>query len=164
MGSGERKHAPTSVPPDKLMMGHRPPPTSSISHRYGSGFHGSPVDAKMRRVERSCERTGSVPLGMSARMSVGETPSAVTPWRSTVAHNRSGPGWFGAPSVNSTVEPSASAPTISHGPMIQPRSVTQCSTSPGRTSVWYATSSAIFTRNPACTCSTPFGLPVVPLV
>ena len=31
-------------------------------------------------------------------------------------------------------------------------------------SVWNATSSAIFTRKPACTCTAPFGRPVVPLV
>ena len=28
-GTGERKHAPTSVPPEKLMIGTREPPTSS---------------------------------------------------------------------------------------------------------------------------------------
>src|SRR5438034_8711985 len=40
---GERKQAPTSVPPEQLMMGQRPPPTTSCSQRYGSGFQGSPV-------------------------------------------------------------------------------------------------------------------------
>src|SRR5207237_1793035 len=54
IGSGERKHAPISVPPLRLMMGHRPPPASSSSQRYGSGFHGSPVDARSRRLDRSC--------------------------------------------------------------------------------------------------------------
>jgi hypothetical protein len=33
MGSGDRKQAPTSVPPEMLMIGHRPPPTSRRNHR-----------------------------------------------------------------------------------------------------------------------------------
>ena len=48
--------------------------------------------------------------------------------------------------------------------MIQPRSVTQCRTSPRCRSTWYATSSAIFTVKPPWTWTTPFGRPVVPLV
>src|SRR6266545_8381401 len=51
IGRGERKHAPTSVPPEMLMIGQRPPPTSRKNHRYGSGFHGSPVDARIRSDE-----------------------------------------------------------------------------------------------------------------
>ena len=43
-------------------------------------------------------------------------------------------------------------------------SVSQNRRSPGCRSVWNATSSAIFTRNPPCTCTAPFGRPVVPLV
>ena len=77
---------------------------------------------------------------------------------------RSGPGWFGAPSYSNTVAPSASAPTISHGPMIQPRSVNQNRRSSGCRSVWYATSLAIFTRKPPWTWTEPLGRPVVPLV
>src|SRR5829696_7061145 len=42
-GVGDRKQAPTSVPPEQLMIGTREPPTVSNSHRYGSGFHGSPI-------------------------------------------------------------------------------------------------------------------------
>src|SRR5437764_8295070 len=76
MGRGDRKHAPTSVPPDRLMMGQRPPPTLSKNHRYGSGFHGSPVEPRTRRLDSSWDRTGSVPEGISARTRVGETPSA----------------------------------------------------------------------------------------
>src|SRR3954467_4975169 len=56
IGSGARKHAPTSVPPEMLMIGHRPPPTSFMNHMYGSGFHGSPVEPRMRRLDRSCFR------------------------------------------------------------------------------------------------------------
>src|SRR6476660_580123 len=53
MGSGERKQAPTSVPPEMLMIGHRPPPTSRRNHMYGSGFQGSPVEPRIRREDRS---------------------------------------------------------------------------------------------------------------
>src|SRR5215216_2360748 len=67
-GVGERKHAPTSVPPEQLMIGARPPPTRSKSHRYGSGFHGSPVVTSTRNDDRSA--SGS-PWGISARTSVG---------------------------------------------------------------------------------------------
>src|SRR5215210_8853626 len=70
-GVGDRKHAPTSVPPEQLMIGQRPPPTFSKSHRYGSGFHDSPVVTTRRSDERSA--SGS-PWGISARISVGETP------------------------------------------------------------------------------------------
>src|SRR5436190_16173593 len=70
-GVGERKQAPTSVPPEQLMIGHRPPPTRSESHAYGSGFQGSPVVTITRSEETSA--VGS-PWGTSARTSVGEMP------------------------------------------------------------------------------------------
>src|SRR2546421_3736434 len=73
-GVGDRKHAPTSVPPEQLMIGQRPPPTCSNSHRYGSGFHGSPVVTITRSDERSRRSTSSAPCGISARTSVGESP------------------------------------------------------------------------------------------
>src|SRR5436305_614603 len=53
-GRGDRKHAPTSVPPEQLTTGTRPPPTFSKSQRYGSGFHGSPVVTNVRSDARSC--------------------------------------------------------------------------------------------------------------
>src|SRR6266516_873244 len=52
-GVGERKQAPTSVPPEQLMIGQRPPPTARCSQRYGSGFQGSPVVTRTRSEERS---------------------------------------------------------------------------------------------------------------
>src|SRR5919201_5727655 len=85
MGSGERKQAPTSVPPEMLMIGHRLPPTSSKNHMYGSGFHGSPVDPRMRSDDRSWRRTCSSPAGISARIMVGEMPRVVMRWRSTMS-------------------------------------------------------------------------------
>ena len=56
---GDRKHAPTSVPPEMLITGHRPPPTTSKYHRHGASFHGSPVDAEdaqRRQVVRAHRR------------------------------------------------------------------------------------------------------------
>src|SRR5581483_11065926 len=67
IGVVDRKHAPTSVPPEQLMIGTRAPPTSSKSQRYGSGFHGSPVVMNVRSDERSAS---GAPCGSSARASV----------------------------------------------------------------------------------------------
>src|SRR5689334_5121733 len=77
IGSGERKQAPTSVPPEMLMIGQRAPPTVSNSQRYGSGFHGSPVDPMTRSDDRSWRVTYSSPAGISERIRVGETPRVV---------------------------------------------------------------------------------------
>ncbi len=43
-------------------------------HRYGSGFHGSPVEARMRSDDRSCARTGSVPCGIERPDQRGRDP------------------------------------------------------------------------------------------
>src|SRR5437660_8261576 len=51
IGVGERKHAPTSVPPVQLMMGMRASPTFSNSQAYGPGFQGSPVVTNVRSEE-----------------------------------------------------------------------------------------------------------------
>src|SRR5205823_607082 len=153
-----RKHAPTSVPPDSFTIGTRPPPTCSKSQRYGSRFQGSPVVQIVFSDDRSV--AGS-PFGISARTSVGETPSIVTRSDSTSCQRRSG-GKSGAPSAYTTVAPHAPPPTTVHGPMIQPMSVAKWIRSPGLTLVWYATSRAIETRKPPWTCRAPFGLPVVP--
>ena len=59
----DRKQAATSVPPLRLTIGVRPPPTRSCSHRYGSGFPGSPVVAIAFSDDVSAR--GS-PLGISA--------------------------------------------------------------------------------------------------
>ena len=47
-----------------------------------------------------------------------------------------GRGQSGAPSAKTIVQPSALPPTTSHGPMIQPMSVTKWMTSSGRASAW----------------------------
>ena len=126
-GVGERKHAPTSVPPEQLMIGQRPPPTCSNNHRYGPGFQGSPVVTIVRSEDRSA--AGS-PFGMSARMSVGEQPRMLTCSSSISDQSRSS-GQSGAPSINTSEQPMAPPPTTVHGPMIQPMSVAKRMTSPG---------------------------------
>src|SRR5437763_13777328 len=68
---GDKKHAPTSVPPEMFTTGQRRPPTTSKYQRHGASFHGSPVDARIRSDDRSYARTGSSPWAMSARTSVG---------------------------------------------------------------------------------------------
>ena len=118
----------------------------------------------MRSARKSWARTGSSPWAIIARTRVGLMPKMVTAWSSRKAHKRSVSGKSGAPSNRQTVAPLARVPTISHGPMIQPKSANQNRRSPGRQSNWNATSSAIFTVNPPCTCTEPFGLPVVPEV
>src|SRR6476659_9912526 len=57
-GCGDKKHAPTSVPPEMLMTGQRPPPTTSKYHHHGSSFHGSPVEPRTLSELRSRARTG----------------------------------------------------------------------------------------------------------
>src|SRR4029079_18421758 len=84
-GTGDRKHAAISVPPEMLITGTRPPPTVSKSQRYGSGFHGSPVVTNVRNDERSA--SGS-PCGERPRTSVGDRPSEVTRSSSTSRQRR----------------------------------------------------------------------------
>ena len=83
LGRTRREEARADLRAARLLLtiGTRPPPTLSKSQRYGSGFHGSPVVQIARSEERSA--SGS-PLGISARTSVGETPSIVTRSCSTV--------------------------------------------------------------------------------
>src|SRR5687767_14165494 len=91
-GHWPRKQAPTSVPPDRFMIGMRPSPTTSEYYLYGSGFHGSPVEPRIWRLDRSWLRTGSSPAGIRALTRVGEIPRMLTRWRSTMSHRRSGAG------------------------------------------------------------------------
>src|SRR5439155_14276969 len=122
-GWGDKKQAPTSVPPEMLITGQRPAPTTSKYHRHGPSFQGSPVEPSTRSEDRSWLPTGSSPWGIRARTSVGLMPSTVTRWRSTNDQRRSGEGWSGAPSYRASVAPLANAAVTSHGPMIHPMSV-----------------------------------------
>ena len=115
------------------MIGSRPPPTTSDSHRYGSGFQGSPVDAKRRNELRSCERTGSSPKGIRLRTSVGDRPRTDTSWRSHNAHSRSA----GASALllrRRRPRRASWRRRSPRSPSSQPRSVTQCRRS-GRTEI-----------------------------
>ena len=79
-----------------LTIGIRPPPAAcSFSQSYGPAFQGSPVVVIDRREERSASGT---PFGISARISVGETPSIVTRSSSTSRQSLSS-GRSGAPSM-----------------------------------------------------------------
>src|SRR5437763_14121114 len=55
--AGERKQAPTSVPPEQLMIGQRPPPATSARQRSGSGFQGQPDVTSTRSEDQSCRST-----------------------------------------------------------------------------------------------------------
>src|SRR5262249_43496289 len=137
------------------------------SHIHGSGFHGSPLEWNFRNDERSCLCTISSlppPRERSARINVGETPSAVTLCRSTNDQTRSGPGKSGAPSYRIIVAPSSNAPKTSHGPIIQPMSVIQQRVSSGCRSSPIHMPCADLIGKPQCVCTAPFGFPVVPEV
>ena len=53
-------------------------------------------------------------------------------------------------------------PKSSHGPIIQPMSLTQYMVSPGCTSKPCAMSCAALIGKPQCVCTAPLGRPVVP--
>ncbi len=146
------------------MIGQRPSPTVRKYHHHGSGFQGSPVLASTSRLERSCLRTGPSPARISPRIAVGEMPRCVTLWRSIIDHTRDSSGKSGVPSYATIVAPSMSPPAMSQGPIIQPMSVNQNMTSPSCRSMQCAMSCAAFTGKPPCTCTAPFGWPVVPEV
>src|SRR5579872_5024896 len=116
------------------MIGARDFPTLRSVHHHASGFHGSPVDPTMRRVGIAWRSAHSAPSFINARMNVGVTPRMLTRWDSTIDQTRSGAGTSGAPSYMNAVAPLISAPATSHGPIIQPISVSHEIVSSGFTS------------------------------
>ena len=62
------------------------------------------------------------------------------------------------------VAPSSNVPNTSHGPIIQPMSVTQNSVSSECKFKPIQMSCAALTGKPQCVCTAPFGRPVVPEV
>ena len=102
IGVGERKHAPTSVPPVQLMIGTREPPTSSNSQRYGSGFHGSPVVTNVRSDDRSLARRAVRQQRARERRREPERGDALL---LDGRQSRSGVGQSGAPSAKTIVAP-----------------------------------------------------------
>ena len=121
------------------MIGARPSPTTRGSQRYGSGFHGSPVDARIRIDERSCSRDGLV--AVRAKRADRAWARRRAP-RSGAARRAptAGPGRDSRarPPSSTSVAPAAPAPTTTHGPMIQPMSVTHITRSSAWTSAWNA--------------------------
>src|SRR6202023_2300272 len=97
-GYGARNDPPTSVPPEKLITGTRPPKTSRASHSYDSGSQGSPVEPSTCTEERSALRNAVDSAERSDRTRAGDTPSMVIPWRSTSRHSRALSGLSGEPS------------------------------------------------------------------
>ena len=122
-GVGERKHAPTSVPPEQLMIGTREPPTFSASHRYGLGvprLAGRHERAQRREVRRRIavreqrpdERRREPERRDALVLDRRPEPMGVRP--------------VGGALRETIVPPSAPTPTTVHGPMIQPMSVAKC--------------------------------------
>ena len=75
------------------MIGQRPAadvPRSTSARDRGSTARR--VAPRTRSLLRSWPRTGSSPCAISERITVGEMPMMVTPWRSTSAQSRSGSG------------------------------------------------------------------------
>jgi hypothetical protein len=127
-------------------------------------FHGSPVEPIARSSGSSCRSGQDGPWAMSARTTVGETPSTVVPLRSATAHSRSGSGQSGTPSKKTAVPPLVRAAVMTKEPMIQPMSVSQSTAESWSTPIPWRTSSATLNGRPACVCTHPFGRPVLPEV
>ena len=62
---------PVSVCHQVSTIGHLPLPTTSSYQFHASGLIGSPTEPRMRRDERSCFSTHSLPWPISARIAVG---------------------------------------------------------------------------------------------
>ena len=137
IGVTERKHAPTSVPPEQFTIGIRPFPADvlvePVVRPAVPGLAGGDDRAQRREVR------DRLAVRMRARTSVGEMPSIVIRSLSTILQRRSG-GRSGAPSMSTIVAPQAIPPTTVHGPMIQPMSVEKSTRSPRLRSAWYAVS------------------------
>ena len=137
VGVGERKHAPTSVPPEQLMIGQRaaayvleqPAVRLRVPRLPGRDEH-----AQRREVVPLDEL---VPWGSARASSVGERPSIVT--RSLLdqaARAGRARASRARPPRRRSCSRAPSARPPSHGPMIQPMSVTKWITSSGRASAW----------------------------
>src|SRR3954454_8296393 len=83
---------PVSVCHQVSTTGQRPPPMCSQYHIHASGLMGSPTEPSRRSDDRSCAAGSSVPHFMKVRMAVGAVYRMVTPYFSTISHQRSLPG------------------------------------------------------------------------
>ena len=149
--------APVSVCHQLSWIGR---PSACTLHRTASGFRASPTLATKRRCG-SRRPPPSAPALISIRTAVGAVYQTVTRSRSRMSYQRSGSN---SPSSTMLVTPCTSGATIPYEvPVTQPGSAVHQKTSSGWRSradaavAWWATTAS-------CTCTAPFGVPVVPLV
>src|SRR5919204_4766312 len=102
-GSGVIMIIPVSVCHQVSTTGQRPPPMLVEYQIQASGVIGSPTVPSRRRLDRSCFCGQSVPHFMKVRMAVGAVYRIDTLYRSTISHQRSLSGKFGAPSYSTPV-------------------------------------------------------------
>src|SRR5206468_10234751 len=109
-GSGVIRIIPVSVCHHVSTTGVRSPPMCSRYHTHASGLIGSPTVPSSRNDDRSCRCAYSGPHFMCVRIAVGAVYSTVTPYRSTIDHQRSLSGKSGVPSYITEVTPLQSGP------------------------------------------------------
>src|SRR5256885_8776170 len=102
-GSGVIRIIPVSVCHHVSTIGVRSPPMCSRYQIQASGLIGSPTEPSSRNDERSCCCAYSGPHFMCERIAVGAVYRIVTPYRSTISHQRSLSGKSGVPSYMTEV-------------------------------------------------------------
>ena len=109
IGVGERKQAPTSVPPEQLMIGTRA--AADVLEQPAVRLGVPRLAGRHERAERREVAPSASPCGSSARTSVGERPSDVTPSSSTSRQSRSASASRARPRRRRSSPPSAPTPT-----------------------------------------------------
>ncbi len=109
-GSGLIIIAPVSVCHQVSTIGAVPPPMWSRYQTHASGLIGSPTLPRRRIEDRSNCSGISLPHFMNVRIAVGAVYSNVTPYFSTISHQRPLCGVSGVPSYITCVAPLASGP------------------------------------------------------
>src|SRR5690625_7274746 len=100
-GSGLIRMLPFSVCHQVSTIGHRSPPIISRYHIHASGLMGSPTLPSNRKDDRSCWAGFSRPHFIKGRMLEGAQYKMVTPYFSTISHQRPRCGVAGVPSWSS---------------------------------------------------------------
>src|SRR5436190_9866881 len=88
-GSGVIMMWPVSVCHHVSTIGQRSPPITLWYQAHALGLIGSPTEPSRRSDERSCFSGYSSPHLMQARIAVGAVYMIVTPYFSTISHQRS---------------------------------------------------------------------------
>src|SRR5437588_7793508 len=109
-GSGEIMMAPVSVCHHVSTTGQRPPPMCCQYQTHASGLMGSPTVPSTRSDAMSWASGYCVPHFMNVRIAVGAQYKIVTPYFSTIDHQRSLSGKSGVPSYITPVAPLHSGP------------------------------------------------------